>query len=107
MMFNRWGFTTVFDISSVLDNTLALRRRIESKELRGPRILTVGEPVWTIEPVYVRDFLILVFPCHPERSRFLRSRRNLRSRWTPASQPLSTRYQGILTRSLGSDLLEH
>ena len=56
-MFNRWGFTTVFDIASVLDNTLALRRRIEKGELRGPRILTVGEPVWTIEPVYVRDFL--------------------------------------------------
>lgn len=56
-MFNRWGFTTVFDISSVLDNTLALRARIESNELRGPRILTVGEPIWTIEPVYVRDFL--------------------------------------------------
>jgi imidazolonepropionase-like amidohydrolase len=56
-MFNRWGFTTVFDIASVLDNTLALRRRIESGELRGPRILTTGEPLWTIEPVYVRDFL--------------------------------------------------
>jgi imidazolonepropionase-like amidohydrolase len=56
-MFNRWGFTTVFDITSVLDNTLALRRRIESGELHGPRILTVGEPVWTMEPVYVRDFL--------------------------------------------------
>ncbi len=56
-MFNRWGLTTVFDIASVLDNTLALRRRIESGELRGPRILTVGEPIWTIEPVYVRDFL--------------------------------------------------
>jgi len=56
-MFNRWGFTTVFDIASVLDNTLALRRRIESGELRGPRILTVGEPIWTIPPVYVRDFL--------------------------------------------------
>jgi imidazolonepropionase-like amidohydrolase len=56
-MFNSWGFTTVFDISSVLDNTIALRRRIESSELRGPRILTVGEPIWTIEPVYVRDFL--------------------------------------------------
>jgi imidazolonepropionase-like amidohydrolase len=56
-MFNRWGFTTVFDIASVLDNTLALRRRIENGELRGPRILTVGEPIWTIEPVYVRDFL--------------------------------------------------
>src|SRR5262249_28596313 len=57
MMFNRWGFTTVFDIASVLDNTLALRHRIETGELRGPRILTVGEPIWTIEPVYVRDFL--------------------------------------------------
>jgi imidazolonepropionase-like amidohydrolase len=57
MMFNRWGFTTVFDIASVLDNTLALRRRIESNELRGPHILTVGEPIWTIEPVYVREFL--------------------------------------------------
>jgi imidazolonepropionase-like amidohydrolase len=56
-MFNRWGFTTVFDIASVLDNTLALRHRIESGELRGPHIRTVGEPIWTIEPVYVRDFL--------------------------------------------------
>ncbi|MGD0128095.1 MAG: amidohydrolase family protein [Terriglobia bacterium] len=56
-MFNRWGFTTVFDISSILDNTLELRRRIESGELRGPHVLTVGEPIWTIEPVYVRDFL--------------------------------------------------
>jgi len=56
-MFNRWGFTTVFDIASVLENTVALRRRIESGELHGPRILTTGEPIWTIEPVYVRDFL--------------------------------------------------
>jgi imidazolonepropionase-like amidohydrolase len=56
-MFNRWGFTTVFDVASVLDNTLALRRRIESGDLLGPRIFTVGEPIWTIEPVYVREFL--------------------------------------------------
>lgn len=56
-MFNRWGFTNVFDIASILDNTLALRRRIESGELRGPHILTTGEPIWTIEPVYVRAFL--------------------------------------------------
>ncbi len=54
---NRWGFTTVFDLASVLDNTLLLRRRIESGELRGPHILTVGEPVWTIEPVYVREYM--------------------------------------------------
>lgn len=56
-MFNRWGFTTVFDLASVLDNTLALRRRIDAGELRGPHILTTGEPVWTIEPVYIRAFL--------------------------------------------------
>jgi imidazolonepropionase-like amidohydrolase len=56
-MFNRWGFTTVFDIASILDNTLALRHRVETGEVRGPRILTTGEPVWTIEPVYVRAFL--------------------------------------------------
>lgn len=56
-IFNRWGFTTVFDLASVLDNTLALRRRIESGEVRGPHILTVGEPIWTVEPVYVRDYM--------------------------------------------------
>jgi imidazolonepropionase-like amidohydrolase len=56
-IFNRWGFTTVFDVGSVLDNTLALRHRIESDEVRGPRILTVGEPVWSIEPVYVREYM--------------------------------------------------
>ena len=56
-MLNRWGFTTVFDIASVLDNTLALRRRVESGEVRGPRILTVGEPLWTRPPVYVVAFL--------------------------------------------------
>jgi imidazolonepropionase-like amidohydrolase len=56
-MFNRWGFTTVFDIASVLDNTLALRRRIDRGEVRGPHILTVGEPLWTEVPIYVLDYL--------------------------------------------------
>ena len=56
-MLNRWGFTTVFDIASVLESTLALRRRIESGEIRGPRILTVGEPLWTEPPIYIRDYL--------------------------------------------------
>jgi imidazolonepropionase-like amidohydrolase len=57
-MLNRWGFTTVFDVASVLENTLALRGRIESGEIRGPRILTVGEPVLTEVPIYVRDYLV-------------------------------------------------
>ena len=57
-MLNRWGFTTVFDLASVLSDTVALRGRIDSGELRGPRLLTVGEPVWTRVPVYVHDFLL-------------------------------------------------
>ncbi len=56
-MLSRWGFTTVFDVGSVLHNTLALRRRIDSGEVRGPRILTVGEPLWTEVPIYVQDYL--------------------------------------------------
>jgi imidazolonepropionase-like amidohydrolase len=55
-MLNRWGFTTVFDIASVLENTLALRRRIDAGEVRGPRILTVGEPIWSSVPSYARDY---------------------------------------------------
>ena len=57
-MLNRWGFTTVFDIASLLENTIALRSRIDGGELRGPRILTVGEPLWTNPPVYIRDYLV-------------------------------------------------
>jgi imidazolonepropionase-like amidohydrolase len=55
----RWGFTTVFDIASVLQNTTLIRRRIENGEVNGPRILTVGEPFWVKggTPVYVRGFL--------------------------------------------------
>jgi imidazolonepropionase-like amidohydrolase len=58
-MLTRWGFTTVFDIASNLDNTNSIRRRIESGEVRGPRILTVGEPFYPKGgiPVYIRGFL--------------------------------------------------
>jgi imidazolonepropionase-like amidohydrolase len=58
-MLTRWGFTTVFDIASVLDNTILIRHRIESGEVKGPRILTVGEPFWTKggTPIYVKGFL--------------------------------------------------
>jgi imidazolonepropionase-like amidohydrolase len=43
-MLTRYGFTTVFDTGSLLTNTLALRRRVESGEIPGPRIFTTGEP---------------------------------------------------------------
>jgi hypothetical protein len=52
-MLTRWGFTTVFDIASVLENTNLIRHRIESGEVQGPRLLTVGEPFWVRTPIYI------------------------------------------------------
>ena len=58
-MLNRWGFTSVFDIASILDNTNLIRARIRSGELRGPMILTVGEPFFPLNgtPIYIRAFV--------------------------------------------------
>jgi imidazolonepropionase-like amidohydrolase len=58
-MLTGWGFTTVFDISSVLANTENMRRRIDAGEILGPRILTTGEPFFPPNgvPVYVKGYL--------------------------------------------------
>jgi imidazolonepropionase-like amidohydrolase len=40
--FIRYGFTTVFDLGSPIENTTVIRRRIESGEVEGLRILTTG-----------------------------------------------------------------
>jgi imidazolonepropionase-like amidohydrolase len=58
-MLTRWGFTTVFDISSELGNTLAIRRRVSSGEVVGPKILTVGDPFFPKDgtPIYIKQFL--------------------------------------------------
>jgi imidazolonepropionase-like amidohydrolase len=42
-MLTRWGFTTVWDLGSDPNNTLALRRRIEAGEVSGPQILMAGD----------------------------------------------------------------
>jgi imidazolonepropionase-like amidohydrolase len=42
-MLTRWGFTTVWDLGSDPNNTLALRRRIEAGEIPGPQILMAGD----------------------------------------------------------------
>jgi imidazolonepropionase-like amidohydrolase len=55
-MFTRWGFTTVFDIASVLKNTNLIRERIATGRSQGPRILTTGEPFWIETPIYVQSF---------------------------------------------------
>ncbi|MBV8531552.1 MAG: amidohydrolase family protein [Candidatus Eremiobacteraeota bacterium] len=41
--FTRYGFTTVFDLSSCWENTRQLRNRIDSGEVAGPRIYSTGE----------------------------------------------------------------
>ena len=58
-MLTGWGFTTVFDVASVLANTNNLRGRIEAGEILGPRILTTGEPFFPQNgvPVYVKGYL--------------------------------------------------
>ena len=58
-MLTRSGFTTVVDTASLLSNTLALRHRIDSGELLGPRILTAGSPLYPPDgiPYYVKDEL--------------------------------------------------
>lgn len=58
-MLTRWGVTTVVDTASFLQNTAALRRRIEAGEVKGPRILTAGPGLYPPNgvPYYVRDSL--------------------------------------------------
>lgn len=57
-MLTQYGFTTVVDTGSDRDNTLALRSRIEQGEVLGPRILTVGNPLFPVDgiPVYLADY---------------------------------------------------
>jgi imidazolonepropionase-like amidohydrolase len=57
-MVNRWGFTTVVDTASLLENTVALRARVEAGEIAGPRILTAGLALYPKDgiPIYLRDF---------------------------------------------------
>jgi imidazolonepropionase-like amidohydrolase len=56
-MLGRYGVTTAVDLGSMLQNTLAIRKRIESGEVAGPRILTAGGPLFPPDgiPYYVRE----------------------------------------------------
>ncbi|HYL63525.1 MAG TPA: amidohydrolase family protein [Candidatus Methylomirabilis sp.] len=42
-MLTRYGFTSVFDLGSMWENTRAIRYRIESGEVPGPKIRSTGE----------------------------------------------------------------
>ncbi len=51
------GFTTVVDTGSDVENTIALRRRVQSGEIAGPRIFTAGIPLFPAHalPYYLAD----------------------------------------------------
>jgi imidazolonepropionase-like amidohydrolase len=56
-MLTHSGFTTVVDLASDIRSTSALRRRIESREVLGPRIYTAGSGLYPPAgiPYYLRD----------------------------------------------------
>lgn len=58
-MLTGYGFTSVVDTGSISANTVALRKRIESGEVAGPRILTAGSPIYPHNgiPYYVLETL--------------------------------------------------
>ena len=56
-MLTRFGYTSVVDTGSDQANTVALRARIDKGEVRGPRIRTVGLPLFPPDgiPSYIGD----------------------------------------------------
>ncbi len=56
--FTKWGFTTVFDLASTVEIATAIRSRIDEGRVRGPRVLSVGDPFYPPDatPVYAREF---------------------------------------------------
>ena len=56
--FTRWGFTTVFDLASTTAVANEVERRVASRAVKGPRVLSVGEPFYPrgATPIYARPF---------------------------------------------------
>jgi imidazolonepropionase-like amidohydrolase len=69
-MLTSHGFTTVVDIASFLPNTVAIRKRVESGEIPGPRIFTSGGGLYPPNgaPFYIPDSIkpFLPEPATPE-----------------------------------------
>src|SRR5271167_4244158 len=55
MMLTKWGDTTVFDIGSFPQDTLALRKRVDSGEIAGPKIYTTAGSIYPENgiPIYI------------------------------------------------------
>jgi imidazolonepropionase-like amidohydrolase len=58
-MLTSYGFTSVVDTGSILENTVGLRRRIMGGEVAGPRILTAGLIIFPKDglPYYLTESL--------------------------------------------------
>ena len=89
-MLTRWGFTTVFDIASVLQNTNLIRHRIKSGKVKGPRILTVGEPFWVKggTPIYIKGFLEANHISMPEVESTAQAKERVRHQFATARMAL-------------------
>jgi imidazolonepropionase-like amidohydrolase len=66
-MFTLYGFTTVVDTGSILQNTRKLRARIESGEVTGSRIIATKASLFPPDgvPIYLRDLLSSWTPDQP------------------------------------------
>jgi len=75
-MLTRYGFTSVVDTGSNPADTAALRKRVDSGEIAGPRILTAGAPLYPENgiPYYVLESVppevvkLLKEPATPEEA---------------------------------------
>ncbi len=56
-MYTRFGFTTVVDVGSSLEDARAIRDRVASGNVVGPRVLTAGIPLYPAGgvPYYIRE----------------------------------------------------
>ena len=54
-MLSKWGDTTVFDIGSFPQDTLALRKRVDNGEIAGPKIYTTAGSIYPENgiPIYI------------------------------------------------------
>ena len=57
-MLTRFGFTSVFDLSSPWENTRRLRDRIDSGDVSGPRIRSTGEALLPANPGLPPDAIL-------------------------------------------------
>ena len=69
-MLTKWGFTTVWDLGSDPQNTLAIRKRVESGEIPGARILMAGDIFpKSGHPVYLPPEMQLIEAATPEEAK--------------------------------------